>query len=163
MKIVKKILLIPVITIFILIFNACGGKVFYEKVDAILNETWNIDSVLHYEFEITDSMCFYNIYFNIRNSVDFETQNFYVFLISEFPNGTTGQDTLGFKMCDQYGKWTGKGAGRIKDNQFLYKAKVRFPRTGVYKFSAVQGMREDNVCGITDFGMALYYFDKDKL
>lgn len=162
-EIVKRVLFIPLLAVTLLLFSACGRKIFYEKIVPIPNEVWNIDSILHFEFEITDSMQFYNIYFDIRNSIDFETQNFYIFLNSEFPNGDTGRDTLGFIMSDPYGKWNGRGNGRVKDNQFLYKAKVRFPRTGTYKFSAVQGMREDDVRGITDFGMALYYFEKDKL
>lgn len=160
---VKRALFLPALILLLISFAACGKRVFYEKIDPIPNEVWNIDSTLHYEFEITDSMQFYNIYINIRNSIDFETQNFYVFLTSEFPDGTIGKDTLGFVMCDPYGKWSGKGNGRIKDNQFLYKMKVRFPIKGVYKFSAVQAMREDDAKGITDFGICLYYFEKDEL
>jgi gliding motility-associated lipoprotein GldH len=150
--------LIAVVPFF---FASCNGKVFYEKIDHIDNEIWNVDSALHYEMEITDSLQYYNLYINVRNTVAFETQYFYVFLTSEFPNGYIGQDTLGCVLCDPYGKWTGKGVGRLKENHFLFKPKVRFAQKGIYKFTVRQAMREDNVKGISDFGMSLYNFDKD--
>ncbi|MDL2296915.1 gliding motility lipoprotein GldH [Bacteroidales bacterium OttesenSCG-928-B11] len=162
-KLVNNLLFLPALLLFSLLFTSCGGKVFYEKIEPIPDETWNIDSVLHFEFEVTDSMQFFNIYFDIRNSIEFETQNFYVFLTSQFPNGDISRDTLGFVLSNPYGEWKGRGSGRLKDNQFLYKAKVRFPICGIYKFSAVQGMRSDNVRGISEFGMSLFYFEKDNL
>jgi len=161
MKIKLFTVLIWVATAFF--FASCNGKVFYEKIDHIDNEVWNVDSLLHYEIEITDSLQFYNIYINIRNTVDFETQYFYLFLTSEFPNGYIGQDTLGCILCDPYGKWTGKGAGRIKENRFLFKPKVRFDQKGIYKFTVRQAMRNDNVKGISDFGISLYNFEKDNI
>lgn len=150
------------ILLIALSFISCNHQVFYEKVDHIPHETWNIDSVLHYEVEITDSLEFYNMYIHLRNTVDFETQYFYVFMTTEFPNGYIGKDTLGFVVSDLYGKWTGTGMGRIKDNFFLFKKQVRFAHKGTYKFSVVQGMRQEDVKGISDFGLSLHYFEKDK-
>jgi gliding motility-associated lipoprotein GldH len=121
-----------------------------------------MDSVLQYEVHITDSMQFYDIYIHVRNTTDFETQNFYVFLTTEYPNGFTGKDTLGCILCDARGQWTGKGSGRVKENRFVYKRNVRFPLTGIYKFTAVQGMRDKQVKGIADFGMSLYKIKKNK-
>ncbi len=143
--------------------TSCSDKVYYEKIEHIDNEVWNIDSVLHFEIDITDSLQYYNMYINIRNTVDFETQYFYVFMTTEFPNGYIGKDTLGFILSDPYGQWTGTGIGRIKENRFLFKPQVRFAHKGTYKFTVVQGMREDNVKGIADFGISLYDFQKDKL
>ena len=159
----KNILCLTSLWGMLLLFTSCGGKVFYEKIDHIEDETWFIDSLLHYEVDITDSLQFFNMYVNLRNTVDFETQHFYLFMTTEFPNGYIGKDTLCCVVCDPYGKWTGKGMGRIKDNHFLYRAKVRFPMTGLYKFSVEQGMRADTVRGISDFGISLYYFEKDKI
>lgn len=159
----KKVLIIPsLVLIFSLFFSACGSKVFYEKIDPIENETWNINDVLTYEIQIEDTLQYYNMYVNIRNSVDFETQNFYVFMKTQFPDGFTAQDTLGCILSDPYGKWTGKGMGRLKDNRFLLKPKVRFPMKGTYRFEVRQGMRTDHVKGVANFGLSLYYFEKDK-
>ena len=140
----------------IIMWSSCTKNIFYEDMKSIKNETWHVDSTLYFEFNITDPNQYYTFYINIRNNIDFETQYFYVFLTSEFPNGYIGKDTLGFVICTPAGEWTGKGNGRLKDNKFLYKKQVRFPHEGTYKFSIQQGMREENVKGITNFGMALF-------
>jgi gliding motility-associated lipoprotein GldH len=147
---------------FMLLFNACSQRVFYEKNDTIPNEIWNKDTALTYQFEITDSLQYYDIYIDVRNSVDFETQNFYIFLTTIFPSGYIGKDTLGCVLCDNYGVWKGKGSGRLKDNRFLFKSKVRFAQKGLYTLKVYQAMRADNLKGIANFGTTLYEHKEKK-
>jgi len=147
---------------FLLLFYACNQQVFYEKNDNIPNEIWNKDSALIYQFEIIDSLQYYDIYIDVRNSVDFQTQNFYIFLTTIFPSGYIGKDTLGAILCDNYGVWKGKGSGRLKDNRFLFKSKVRFAQKGVYKMKVYQAMRDDNLKGIANFGVTLYKHKEKK-
>lgn len=154
-------LLFSSLLFFSMIWNSCTNNIFYEDIKNMKDETWHIDSTLHFEFNITDPNQYYTFYINIRNSTDFETQYFYVFLTSEFPNGYVGKDTLGFILSTPAGEWTGKGNGRLKDNQFLYKKQVRFPQEGLYKFSIRQGMREDHVKGITNFGITLLEYKQE--
>lgn len=111
---------------------------------------------------IDDSMQFYNMYILLRNSTDFKTQNFYVFMKTKYPDGSVEQDTLGFILCDKFGNWTGNGQGRLKNNKFLFQPKVRFPHNGEYIFSVTQGMREDVVEGISDFGIVLENYKEKK-
>lgn len=141
-------------------FAACSGKTFYEKTDALPDATWSIDTVLSYEIDITDSLQYYNLYINIRNTTDFETQNFYIFMTTVFPDGFSARDTLGCVLCDAHGKWTGKGAGHLRDNHFLLKPKVRFAIPGHYCFYVRQAMRDDEVKGISDFGISLEYWEE---
>ena len=139
-----------------LLFSTCSQRVFYEKNINITNEIWNKDTALTYKFEITDSLQYYDIFIDVRNSVDFETQNFYIFLTTIFPSGYIGKDTLGGVLCDNYGVWKGKGSGRLKDNRFLFKSKVRFAQKGFYTLKVYQAMRDDNLKGIANFGITLY-------
>ena len=154
------LLLISLLSLFLA--NSCQKKVFYEKIDPLPDEVWHIDSLLHYDFTIEDTLACFNMYINIRNSVDFETQNFYIFMTTTFPNGDTAVDTLGCFISDIYGKWTGKGLGRVRENRFLFKSNIRFPQKGNYHIDVQQAMRADKVKGIVDFGISLNYFDKDK-
>lgn len=135
---------------------SCGPKRFYEEITPISQEGWHMDSLLNFQIDITDSTQFFDFYFFVRNTTDYSMQNFYVFFTTEFPNGYKAQDTLGFVLCDKYGKWTGKGHGFMKENQFLFKPNVRFAHCGTYKFTVQQAMREENLNGISDFGLALY-------
>ena len=143
---------------FLLLLVGCQRNVFYSDIQSIPGEKWAIDRPLSFTVNIEDSMQYYNMYIHLRNTTDFETQNFYVFMRTTYPDGQSEQDTLGFILCDPYGKWTGKGQGRIKDNKFLFQPKVRFPFNGTYTFSITQGMREDEVKGISEFGISLEYF-----
>lgn len=140
---------------------SCQRDVFYEKMDTLKGEVWSASTPLEYEFEITDSLAYYDFYINVGNTVDFETQNFYLFMDTEFPNGYKAQDTLGCIISDPYGHWTGKGLGRVKENRFLFKPNVRFPQKGVYKFTVVQAMREEEVKGVAYFGISLFHHQEN--
>jgi gliding motility-associated lipoprotein GldH len=142
------------ITVLLLCLSGCQSR-YYSNIQAIPNEKWDVKKPLVFKVDITDSMAYYNMYIHLRNTTDFETQNFYVFMKTKYPDGHSEQDTLGFIVCDKFGKWTGKGQGRIKDNMFLFQPKIRFPRTGTYTFTVTQGMRTDKVKGISDFGITL--------
>jgi len=134
-------------------FCACNHRVFYEKIDHFSGEEWFKDSVLNYQLEITDSMEFYNIFLTVRNSTDYQTQMLYVFFTTEFPTGALAKDTLGCIIANPRGEWTGKGKGRLRDNEFLLKENVRFPIKGRYQFTVEQAMRADPLTGIESFGI----------
>ena len=142
--------------LFCLLLLAACNNAYYEKIDNIPDEVWNIDSVLTYQVEFTDSLQYFNMYVHVRNTVEFETQNFYIFMTTVFPDGYSARDTLGCILCDPHGKWTGKGTGRLRDNKFLLKSKVRFAEKGVYTFKVRQAMRSENVKGVANFGLSLF-------
>ena len=141
--------------------TSCSND-YFSDVKAIPQEKWDIKKPLTFTVNIEDSMAYYNMYIHLRNTTDFETQNFYVFMKTKYPDGHTEQDTLGFILCDKFGKWTGKGQGRVKDNKFLFQPKIRFPNTGKYTFTITQGMRTDVVKGVSDFGITLENWKEPK-
>lgn len=145
-----------------LFFFSCNHGVFYENIQTIEDESWNEKVPVACEFEITDTMQYYTMYMDIRNSTDFETQNLYVFMDTEDPHGVKTRDTLEFLLADAHGNWKGKGNGRLKDYQYLFYPKVRFPYTGKYKFTFYQAMRQENVKGIANFGLTIYTFDEKR-
>lgn len=154
----RKVLLFSSCLIFLC--SACHRHIYYIDIQPIPKEKWKIQRPLTFEIDINDTVAYYNMYINLRNSTNFETQNFYVFMKTKYPDGYTVQDTLGFILCDKFGRWTGKGHGRLKDNKFLFQPKVRFPQKGTYTFTVYQGMRVDEVRGISDFGITLENFTK---
>lgn len=143
-----------------LLFCSCNPKTYYSEVKSVPHEKWAVDKPLYFKMNIEDSMQYYNMYFLIRNTTDFETQNFYAFMRTKYPDGHTEQDTLGFILCDKFGNWTGRGQGRLKDNKFLFQPKVRFPYNGEYIFTVTHGMRTDVVEGIESFGIVLEKYEE---
>lgn len=146
----------------LLAFSSCKNDLFYEEIVPVNEEAWNIGDSIVCEFEITDTLQYFTIYMDIRNTIDFETQNLYVFMDSEDPKGVKNRDTLEFLLADVHGKWKGHGNGRYRDYQYIFYPKVRFPYAGKYKFVFQQAMREENVKGIANFGMTIYDFDEKR-
>jgi len=138
-----------------LLFSSCNNHIFYSDIQTLPKEKWATNKPLTFTVDIPDSMAYYNMYFNVRNTTSYEYQNFYVFMQTQYPDGHVEQDTLGFILCDKLGKWTGDGQGRIKSNKFLFQPNMRFPFTGKYTFTVTQGMRTDAIEGISDFGITL--------
>ncbi|MCL2167609.1 MAG: gliding motility lipoprotein GldH [Lentimicrobiaceae bacterium] len=139
-----------------LVFS-CNHNTFYHKTYAIHNEIWNMDNDLVFDFTISDSLQYYNFYIDVRNTTNYPYQNLSLFFTTQFPDSTVFTDTLNCILSDAYGRWTGKGSGRIKENRFILKSKVRFPQKGNYIFTAQQAMRETDLKGIIDFGITLQY------
>jgi len=136
---------------------SCNRNTFYQKTDALPNEVWNWGTPLVYKFTISDSLQYYNFFIDVRNTTAYPYQNLYLFFTTQFPDSTVFTDTLNCILSDAYGRWTGKGSGRIKENRFILKPKVRFPQTGTYIFTAQQAMREDDLKGVAGFGITLQY------
>lgn len=140
---------------------SCGSDVYYEKIHSINRECWNKQDSVVCEFDIEDSLQFFTIYMNIRNSVSYRYQNLYLFMDTQNPMGECSRDTLEFVLADAYGNWKGKG-DRLKDYQYFFYPKVRFPYKGHYRFTFYQAMREEDLKGIANFGMTVKTFDERK-
>jgi gliding motility-associated lipoprotein GldH len=136
---------------------SCNSHTFYQKIDNLPHDSWNMDSTLFYEFTILDSLQYYTFYIDVRNTIRYPYQNLYLFFKTQFPDSSIFTDTLNCILCDAYGRWTGRGSGKIKENRLIFKPKVRFPQTGTYIFSAQQAMRDTLLIGINNFGITLYY------
>ena len=156
MKPVYRIFLVPC-SILLFCFSACNHKTFYHKTYTLPNEVWDIENKLVYEFEIIDSLQYYNFYIDVRNTSDYPYQLLHLFFTTQFPDGEKFTDTLSGRICDAYGRWTGKGSGRIRENRFVLKSKVRFQQKGAYVFTAQQAARDSVLKGIADFGITLQY------
>jgi gliding motility-associated lipoprotein GldH len=152
----KNRILVLLLTAISVAFS-CTHNTFYQKSDSMPNEIWHKDSALVYRITISDSSQFYNFYFDIRNTVSYPYQNLFIFFTSQFPDSTMFTDTLNCNLFDAYGRWTGSGSGRIKENRFTFKSKVCFPQTGDYIFTSQHAMRDTHLIGISNFGITLQY------
>ena len=149
----KILLKYSALIILILAFFSCDRKMVYEKYIPINDMEWSLDSIVSFEFQIEDTAQNHNLLFNIRNSVDYSYSNLWLFVSIVPPNGKEMKDTVEFTLADPLGKWFGKGYGKHRDIQFMYRRNVFFPDSGTYKFMVKQGMREPILYGIRDIGL----------
>ncbi len=147
----KKLLFLSAIAFLI----SCEPNLVYEKNDSIQDEKWHYRDKVEFKVEITDTVNMHNIHINVRNSVDYNYMNLYMFLNTEFPDGRIVRDTLECILADRRGEWLGDGFGRIKSHQFLFRENTFFPQKGEYIFRFEQAMREEVLEGITDIGIRI--------
>ncbi|NQU85004.1 MAG: gliding motility lipoprotein GldH [Mariniphaga sp.] len=137
----------------ICLFSACENNRVFESYGSISGNGWHKDSVLNYNFNIKDSALNYNLYFNLRNTVDYPYSNIWLFVSIDPQHGNAITDTVEFILAGPGGRWFGRGHGKYRDNKLIYQNNVFFPDTGIYRFNVQQGMRDNVLEGINDFGI----------
>lgn len=146
--------IITVACILVLLLSACDKNRVFEENKAIEGASWKTTDPVEFEVNIPDTSTF-NAYLNIRNTSAYKFANIYVFMTTTFPDGKEAKDTLNCLLADERGKWLGKGAGDMLDNQILIKKNVFFSKPGKYKFKFEHGMRNDPLADITDVGFRI--------
>lgn len=153
-KIFKGLIFFGAIIFFV---ASCDSNRIYEENFTVENNTWNVDDIKTFEFEITDTMSALDLYVNVRTTTDYPYSNLYVFLYSDYPNGYTDKDTLEFILAQQDGKWLGESSGTVVENQILISRGGRFPTAGKYTFKIQHAMREDALTEIIDVGFRVAF------
>lgn len=139
---------------------SCDSNRLFDSYTEIPNQKWNRFDKLKYEVEITDNTEAYNLFFNVRNSGKYNYSNLFVFFKSISPSGMERIDTIEVKLCDDRGKWLGKGLGDLWDTKVEVRKNIVFPEKGKYIFEVEQAMREEVLEYISDIGIRIEYFNK---
>jgi len=151
---------IPVKTFFIFVlfatlFSSCGQSIIFDEQVTLQDAKWYKGESARFSVEINDSLVAYDFYLTVRNTTDYRYSNFYLFLLTRFPNGNLSRDTIECMLADNTGMWLGKGWGSIKENTILLKRNLRFPLSGEYQFLVQQAMRVDTLEGISNVGLRI--------
>ncbi|MFP4555369.1 MAG: gliding motility lipoprotein GldH [Bacteroidales bacterium] len=149
----NKKIVYSIVAALVMLAAACSENVIYEANVDIPKETWSADSTANFMVNIEDTSSVFNIHINLRNTTSYPNSNLYLFVQTISPSGAVLRDTVEYFLADSKGKWLGKGFGSIRDNRFLYKQYIRFPEDGTYTFGIQQGMRSDNLKGVSSIGM----------
>ena len=81
----KNIFLHPVLRYLIfsatvLLATACHSDVFHNESVHLKNSEWKAADTLFYTFNSKDTLAFYDFYFEVRNTTDYDMQNLYLFI-----------------------------------------------------------------------------------
>jgi gliding motility-associated lipoprotein GldH len=147
------------IVLFLLIsffwLSACDENRVYEENQDFGQKVWLVDSVPAFEFEITDPQQPYNIYWNIRNTLNYPFHNLYLTYYLE--------DTLGRRIATDLhnmllfdpktGEPYGSGLGDIFSHQIMALPTYKFDSAGIYRIRLQQYMRTDTLKDILSVGV----------
>ncbi|MBD0402518.1 gliding motility lipoprotein GldH [Flammeovirga sp. EKP202] len=171
-----KIVLPFLCLILSLFMISCDSQMVHEEFVDYENETWNIDSLASFQFDVEDINTEYNLITYIRNTNDYPFQNIYI-KYSLVENGTLDEvDTLvaeTMKDCQLFKMKTGEPFGKVEqsignsstgaiyNHPVKLKENFKFPKKGNYTFQVAHFMRPDELTGVIGVGYRLEKVEKN--
>lgn len=133
----------------------CDANRVFDQYKQINNGNWNKDSLVVFSVPVTDTVQNYNMNINVRNDVNYNFCNLWLFVKIAQPDGVFVRDTFEIVLAGSSGEWIGKGFGGLKKREVVYRRNIYFPRSGNYEISLQQGMRGKDLEGIIDVGIRI--------
>ena len=142
-----------------LLVGCDSSRVFEENKD-FETRSWDAEEKPIFVFSITDTTQAFNIYINIRNTVDFPNANIYYrySVLDSLNRELENRLVSNFLFDEKTGKPFGSSAlGDIFDHQFLILDQYEFKNVGEHKIKLEQFMRMDTLPGILSVGTRVEY------
>lgn len=143
-------------TIIALFFISCDDQRVYERNIDFDSRNWLITEKPELEFEITDTLQAYNLYGNVRNSLDYPFARIFVTYYLQDSTGALMEKDLvsGFLFDEKTGEPFGdSGLGDIYHHRIPLAINFRFPYAGRYRMVFEQYMRTDTLEGVLAVGL----------
>lgn len=136
----------------LLFWQGCNSShTVYKETFTIANQQWHKDSVAVFEFEIKDTTKLYNLYILLGNTNNYPRSNIWLFVTGSGKAGQSFRDTFEQRIAEPSGKWIGDKHGETWQSKIRYK-QMLVKKPGKYTFSLQQGMRYDQLPGVTEIG-----------
>ena len=154
------------LSLFVLVglFASCDNNRIYETNYDFEDQTWKVKETPEFEFRIDDARKKYNLYINVRNSLDYPYSRIF---ISYHLQDSTGHE-LQTKLCmqDLFNQKTGipfgsSGIGDLYDHQFPILNNFEFNMLGSYKIKLEQFTRQDTLKGVLAVGLRVESVELD--
>ncbi len=134
------------------LFSCDSNRISEENID--IEHYWQADSVATFDFLIEDSKIDYNLYFSVRNGVEFPHSNLYFkYWLTDSLENKLEHELVNFQLFNsKTGYPLGNGVGDIFEHQYELLTKYRFDYEGLYQLSFQQYMRYDSLPEIYSVG-----------
>jgi len=137
------------------IFSCDDSRIYEDNVE-FKDRSWKVMDEPRFEFSIRDTTLRYNLYYNVRNSLDYPFARIFV---AYHVYDSTGRE-LSKKLVnhDLFDEKTGEpfgesGIGDLYDHQFTLLDHYHFPYPGKFSCKLDQFMRKDTLAGVVAVGI----------
>ncbi|MEZ4904794.1 MAG: gliding motility lipoprotein GldH [Spirosomataceae bacterium] len=136
---------------------ACDTSSTFKDHQDIEDGLWYVKNEPSFTFEITDTAQAYNVYYLVRNAVQYPYYNLYVkrFLLNDKNKVVNEALNELILMDERTGKPLGDGLGDLFDHKIIALKDYRFPQPGKYTFKIRQYMRQDPLPGVLSMGLSV--------
>lgn len=139
-----------------LFLAGCDSNRVFEDYKEFDDRTWKVTDPVVFEFQIKDVSKKYNLYYNVRNSLEYPYARIFVqySLTDSIGTELTKKLTSNFLFDQKTGRPLGRsGLGDVLDNQFLLLSNQSFKVEGTYRFRLDQFNRQDTLKGVLAVGL----------
>ncbi len=143
-----------------LFLGACSSGNLYEDYKSLSGNSWGADSVKSFEFEIKETKSSYDLFFTIKNELDYSHYN--IFIDYKLFSVENGEELLLDKGLKEFilfnpksGKPLGSGSSGWYNHEFIVKEKQYFEHTGNYVIRFQQYMRVESLKHVAAVGFLL--------
>ncbi len=156
MKITKHILF----TLFCLGIIGCGNNPKYSKNQTIPNGLWEYENPLTYDFEVGSTEVFHDLFFSIKFETDFDYQNIYVKIITEYPTKESIEDIVSLNLTNGAGSFLGDCNSSTCTTDILLLENFKFMEAGEHTIKIYQHSRDTILKSV--IGGELKLFEREK-
>ena len=147
---------IPVVKILLLVLTltvSCDRNVVYDEY-VRTGGTWSWQDAREFIVDVSDTLSLHNIYVQVRHTVEYPMSNLYMFVHVKGPTGQHRKDTVNLILAEPGGEWTGRGSGKLRELNLLFRKQTQFRMPGTYVFTLEQAMRNPEL-PVTDLGIRI--------
>ncbi|HMR56378.1 MAG TPA: gliding motility lipoprotein GldH [Cyclobacteriaceae bacterium] len=137
------------------LLTACDSSRVFENYVEFKERAWSVQEPVSFEFEITDTQQPYNLYYEVRNSLDYPWQRIFVqYQLADSTGAVLVHKLVSNYLFEKDGEPLGRsGLGDVYDHRFVVLPEYTFAQRGKYKFTLQQENRQDTVAGVLAIGL----------
>lgn len=140
-----------------LTLSGCDENVVYKAHEDIDDGLWYIKNKPTFTVEITDTTATYNLYYLLRNTLQYPYYNMYLTRNFTGPDQKVISNTLEevYLSNETTGKPYGHGLGDLFDHKIPFLKNHKFQRSGTYTFTLTQSMRQNPLPFVMSVGISV--------
>lgn len=138
---------------------ACSEDLYFAQSVQLDDGMWSYDEKVVFDFEVNDTLVYYDLMLDIEHDVEYTYENIYVKIHTSFPTGEKVSDEVSLQLADQLDQWQGKCSGTSCKVSILLQNRIFFKDLGQHKIEIEQFNRIDPLVGINELTLKIKEFE----